>query len=282
MRVDDLIIDTMQMSDLPALHGLSASMGWPHRAEDWALNLRSGHGLVARDAIGRLHGSAMYFPMAQDRTSLGMVIAHPRLERSGLLELLTREAMERAGSYATFLNACSEVQVACQGIGALGHSLVYQTQGYVASVPMAAVSVKTRAARPEDMADILTCDTRAYSADRHHVLEPLFAASAAVRVLTRRGEIQGYACARRFGRGQVIGPVIARSEDDAISLIAPLLDRFVGEFVRFDTRLEDGPLRRFLLACGLHPVGTVVTMTFGDVPRGGPERVYGLSSHSHG
>ena len=59
----ELTARPMGMQDIPALHALSIGVQWPHRPEDWAMLIQLGQGVVAEDAIGRVVGSAMWWPM---------------------------------------------------------------------------------------------------------------------------------------------------------------------------------------------------------------------------
>src|ERR1044072_6464442 len=79
----ELTLSEMENADLNALHGLSLSVGWPHRAEDWQIVREMGRGVVARDAIGRVLGSAMCTDFTPDFTTIGMVITSPRLQMLG-------------------------------------------------------------------------------------------------------------------------------------------------------------------------------------------------------
>jgi hypothetical protein len=107
-------------------------------------------------------------------------------------------------------------------------------------------------------------------------------------VLECDGEITGFSVLRRFGRGYVIGPVLAlRSHDDlrAKALIGYWLAGRAGEFVRVDvpsgTSLPD-----WLIGQGLKRVDTVVKMVRNapaDMHTGEPDpvcRLYGLISQA--
>ena len=45
---------------------------------------------------------------------------------------------------------------------------------------------------------------------------------------------------RRFGRGQVVGPVLASCDEDAIAVVAPHLAAQEGHFVGLDTHEPTG------------------------------------------
>ena len=76
----ELTARPMRMEDVPALHPLSIGVQWPHRPEDWAMLIGLGQGVVAEDKIGRVVGSAMWWPMGPDLARICMVITTPRLQ----------------------------------------------------------------------------------------------------------------------------------------------------------------------------------------------------------
>ena len=80
-------------------------------------------------------------------------------------------------------------------------------------------------ARPMTAADeaaVRALDAAALTAERRAVLDALLSVSEGT-VVERGGEIVGFALCRRFGRGHVVGPVVAASEADALALVAPTL-----------------------------------------------------------
>ena len=90
----------------------------------------------------------------------------------------------------------------------------------------------------------------------------------------------GFALCRRFGRGHVVGPVVAASEADALALVAPHVAAHAGRFLRLDTLEAEGPFRAYLEACGLLLFDTLTLMSLGrDRAPVGPAKIYGLASH---
>ena len=101
-------------------------------------------------------------------------------------------------------------------------------------------------------------------------------------VIERAGRIAGYAIARRWGRGHVIGPVAAESAEDAQRLILALLSKLHGQFVRVDVYAEHG-LGGWLEGFGLERVGGTTAMVKGRRPvSDGPARMYALANQSFG
>jgi hypothetical protein len=84
-------------------------------------------------------------------------------------------------------------------------------------------------------------------------------------VLDRGGEAVGFALLRRFGRGHVVGPVVAPDAAAAKALIAHWLGSRSGQFLRIDVPEETG-LSGWLAGLGLVEVDTAVAMLRGEVP----------------
>lgn len=274
-----LSVTAMRACHLDALHRLSACVGWPHRQSDWEANLETGLGIVAVDEMERVHGSAMCFPYDDRAAAVGMVIANPKLRSSGLAEILAREAVERSGGRRAFLNACQNDVLFYHGLGAKRGEPVFKYEGVLKVNLVACAPIRDFA--PDDFVKVLELDQTSYDADRTEVLSGLLARSD-IRVIERAGQVAGFAMRRRFGRGYVIGPITAKRASDAVALATSLLVDLYGQFVRIDTRHNDGVFQQFLGSLGLRCKPDVVTMTFGRYSRIGSPSSYALSSHSTG
>jgi len=98
--------------------------------------------------------------------------------------------------------------------------------------------------------------------------------------LLRDGEPRGYAISRRFGRGHLIGPVVANSAADARALIEAALARLGQVFVRVDIPVTS-QLGEWLEGIGLRQVGDAITMVKGEpIVPAGPARVFALANQS--
>ena len=140
-----------------------------------------------------------------------------------------------------------------------------------------------------DLAEIAALDLAAYHADRMPVLARLLNVSKGL-ALVRDGRIVAFSLCRRFGRGHVIGPVIAKSDEEAIAVTRPHVVDHAGSFLRIDTRQQDGAFPQFLVQSGLPVYDTVTSMSLrrpwlvGDgapLGDGGP-LIYGLASQALG
>lgn len=281
----ELRADVMDVSDASQLHQLSISVVWPHRPEDWELAIRHGSGFIVHDEIERIVGSGMWSPLGDTHAAIGMVITAPRLQEHGTGRWLMNLLMEQTGERGLVLNATRAAYRLYLSLGFTPLSPVFQHNGRVSAKPSAVPAhgsnVRTKTA--DDRAAILALDQAAFALPRESVLNEVFDVSRGT-IIEKAGRIIGFALCRRFGRGHVIGPVVAESEADAMALIAPILADHHEQFVRMDTRVPDGPLRRFLVTNGVAHHDTVTRMALGRPlpPPQGAARTYGLVNQFFG
>jgi hypothetical protein len=236
--------------------------------------------VVAEDEIGRVVGSAMWWPMGPDFARIGMVITTPRLQEQGAARWLMQQIAGPIGARDKALTATREALRLYLSLGFRPGATVYLHQGKVVKTPAAIPGARPMVAADE--AAVRALDAAALTAERRAVLDELLAVSEGT-VVERDGEVAGFALCRRFGRGHVVGPVVAASEEDALALVAPHVAAHVGRFLRLDTREAEGRFRAYLEACGLSlfETGTLMALGRDRVPEG-PARIYGMASHSLG
>ena len=102
---------------LAKLQALSIGVGWPHRGEDWDFLRSVGQGVAAVDKIGRVVGSAMWFPFNEQFATIGMVITTPRLQAQGAGGWLMDNVLQRVGGRALGVNATAESLRLCVSLG---------------------------------------------------------------------------------------------------------------------------------------------------------------------
>jgi GNAT superfamily N-acetyltransferase len=270
--------------DVMLLHALSTGVGWPHRPKDWDFLRRAGHGIVAVDGIGRVFGSAMWFPHVHEFATIGLVITSPRTQAQGTGRWLMEQVFERCGDRNLSLNSTDAAYHLYLSLGFRKEAVVYQWQGEVVS-PLPAVPVldgELRSLPAENVDEIAALDERAFGTGRRRLLA-LLSEGASICVLRRGDEIVGYSMKREFGRGHVIGPIVASNDRDAIHLTAVHLRELVGRFARIDTREQTGPFADFLQQSRLGMNDTVTTMSKGRRFLNRKENepwVYGLAGHA--
>lgn len=286
MRVDnfDATARPITAGDRPALHELTVSVFWPHRADDLDLFIALGEGYLAIDEIGRPMGSAMSFKLADDFAMLGMMVTAPRLQELGTGRWLLSKIMEDCAGRDLRLSATRVAYRLYESAGFLPVGRIWQHQGIARPIhaPQAVPGLSVRPLAPADHAAIAALDAHAYGAVRARVLEKLLEVSQGV-VAEREGAVVGYALCRNFGRGKVVGPVVAEYERMAMHLVAPFVQANAGSFLRLDTPIENEHFAAFLAASGMGLYDTVTEMRIGPQRRAvaGPQS-WGLAAQSFG
>ncbi|TIN15135.1 MAG: GNAT family N-acetyltransferase [Mesorhizobium sp.] len=285
MRIGDV-----QDVDLERLHALSLSVGWPHRAEDWQFLRESGQGFVALDEIGRALGSAMWFPHGANFATLGMVITSPRLQTQGAAQWLMKRIFDRIPGRDLRLNATRAARRLYLSLDFQPEKTVYQCQG-IARVPTAGRPTEAhgsvRTLDAGDVAAAIALDAAGFGVRRIALVEKLFGQSAGYGLFDGN-KLTAFALCRPFGRGHVIGPVVAGSDPDALAVVRPHVADHSGYFLRIDTHMDNGEFAAFLSHSGMPVFDTVLTMSKGkclaDFSDGGSARpkTYALASQTLG
>jgi predicted N-acetyltransferase YhbS len=210
-----------------------------------------------------------------------MIIVSPDAQRQGIGARLMAALLADAAGRRVILNSTQEGEALYTRLGFRPYGAVTQHQAILASAPSVDRAVPIRPAKPEDGHAIKAIDEAASGMNRNRLLDALFGIADTV-VVERGGEITGYGCVRRWGRGVVIGPVIARDRADARAIIATLAAAHEGDFVRIDVTEQCG-LASWLVEIGLPQTDRVVSMSLGEPPQAAPgANLFALSNQSLG
>lgn len=259
----ELRIEDVNSVDIEQLHALSISVGWPLRAEDLKFLRAFGRGYVALDEIGRVAGSAMWFPHGEDFATVGMVITSPRLQANGTGQWLMQHVLADCEGRALRLNSTRAARRLYDLLGFQPVKTVYQCQGVVHLPAETATAPEGATVRPLDATDlsaVVELDARAFGVARDVLIGKLFPQSVGYG-LFRDGALTAFALCRPFGRGHVVGPVVATDDAEAIAVVHPHVLHHAGSFLRLDTHREGGAFAGFLARVGMPVFDTVLTMS---------------------
>jgi len=258
---------------------LSRQENWPHRSQDWQMALRLSSGAVALDDQGRVTGTILVTPYGADCAMINMVIVDRNVRGKGLGRRLMEQAFDLAGNRPLRLVATTDGMPLYQKLGFVPSGTILQHQGKVMEL---GAPDGVEAASIDDLPEIKALDRDAYGADREALIDAL-AERGQFAVIRRSGAIEAYAAIRPFGRGEVIGPVIAGSADAAKALIGFFAAPRSGAFLRVDTDSRTG-IAGWLEEIGLAHVGGGVAMD--RPPRTAAEqarpKVYALANQALG
>jgi GNAT superfamily N-acetyltransferase len=236
---------------------LSRQADWPHRLKDWRMALALSGGCAAVSGHGnRVIGTALMTPYGSDTATINMVIVDASVRGRGLGRKLMDAVLSLAGDRSLQLVATESGLPLYERLGFRMSGTVVQHQGHVARSIAAPAGI--RPARVYDIPPIIELDRAAYGADRGSLISHL-AGVGSLAVLERAGRPVGFSALRPFGRGEVIGPVVAANLDDAKALASHFLAARSGAFVRIDTDATTG-LGPWLAGSGLAHVGGGIAM----------------------
>lgn len=282
MAENRLTLRPMEQADISAIHALSKAEQWPHRAEDLADMLEVGSGIVA-EMGGAIIASTMWWPAGEACVTLGIVIVARTHRGAGLGRIVMEAAIDRIGDATILLNATEEGVPLYSRLGFTGIAEIIQHQGAAFSAPLIALAEgeRLRPVGERDAPRVAALIEGATGLVRPAMMKVLFQKAHGV-ALDRDGELTGVALFRRFGRGYVVGPVVAEDTERAKALIAQWLGARSGEFTRLDIT-GDSRLGEWLEDLGIIRVGRVVTMVRGPEPRQtGPGRSFAIVSQALG
>jgi len=255
--------ETATLAPLAAQHldgalALSRAAGWAHTRDDWKLISSISEGRVAL-AGGRVLGTALMTPFGTNCSAINMIIVDESQRGRGLGRRLTSAVIELAGDRECRLTATSDGLPLYEKLGFVTTHQVLRHQGIVAQVDTPG---NVQWIRPGDaMPTIKALDRAAFGADRD-ALHDALAKKGPFAVVRNRDNIVAFAATRSFGRGEVVGPVVAENAEQARDLIAFVLSGMEGRFVRIDIP-EQSDLSPLLERWGLPHEGGVVAMARG-------------------
>ncbi|WCN09649.1 GNAT family N-acetyltransferase [Marinomonas mediterranea] len=283
LQTYELTIRELNEEDIDKLHELSVAVRWPHRPNDWKLLLSlGGKGFVGCDPIGRIVASAMWFPYGDDFVTIGMLITSPKLQTLGAGRWLMKHVMRECSGRHVLLNSTKAAYRLYESLSFRPIHKIYQHQGIATpsvGVP-APADTQIRDMEADDLESILALDFKAFGLNRSNVINTILE-HATGTVLVRSGSIEGFSFCRKFGRGQVVGPIVSTNNDDAIALTAPHVSRHSGTFLRVDTSQQTGTFKDYLIRSGLAEYDTVTTMTNDQFePHQGDVTCYALASQA--
>ena len=263
----DLALRAFAPEYIPGALRLSQEAGWPHRAEDWALTLSVSQGVVAlRD--GEVVGTALC-SIFGEVASVNMIIVDARMRGHGLGRKLMQAVLELAGTRELRLTATTDGLPLYRKLGFEVTGEILQHQG---------IALRSEPELPVfegDAEGIAAMDLAASGMDRSALLSGIAEHGT---VLRAEG---GFALLRDFGRGQVLGPIVARDAATARALMSAGAMRAAGGFLRVD--LADPALAEHATRLGLAHVGGGTAMVKGAAPAATTEyATYALASQALG
>jgi ribosomal protein S18 acetylase RimI-like enzyme len=260
---DGVALRAMTSADLSAAHALTVEMRWPHRRVDWEQAFGHSEGLVAvRD--GQIVGTGLRSRWGAKHATIGLIVVAPALQGRRIGHRLMTALLDGLEGCSVLLHATSEGRGLYERLGFVRTGEIRQHQGIAQPAPLVAPGPGRRL-RPATEADLPTLhalDAAARGMPRPALIDELFRDADTTVVLDENDRARGFAVLRRFGRGHVIGPVVAPDNDGAQALIAHLAGLNAGRITRIDIDFDSG-LAEWVESLGLLRVDAPTAMVRG-------------------
>ncbi|SFE13956.1 GNAT family N-acetyltransferase [Paracidovorax konjaci] len=261
---DGVLIRPMTEADLPQAHALSAELRWPHRPSDWAQMFAHAQGIVA-ERDGQVVATAQRWLWGERHATIGLVIVSPACQGRRIGHRLMSTLLEGLEGRTVLLHATAEGRGLYERLGFVRTGEVRQHQGTALPTPLIALQPgwRLRPAGANEAPALRRLDAEARGMPRDALIDDLLdAAQDCVVLVDEDATPRGFAMLRRFGRGHLIGPVVAPDTESAKALIAHLAGLNAGHFTRIDIDWDSG-IAEWLESIGLLRVDAPTTMVRG-------------------
>ncbi|TCU41490.1 GNAT family N-acetyltransferase [Rhizobium azibense] len=276
MQTTQLDIVPFGTQHLEGALALSRQAGWPHRLGDWEMALALSTGFVVLEN-NKVVGTTLTTHFGGCAT-INMVIVAEAMRGLGLGRRLMDAGLNAARGEPCRLVATEEGLPLYEKVGFRQVGDILQCQGVCAAVE-APIDVEWM--QSGDLAEIAALDKAAFGADRSKLISYMKDIGR-FAVIRRGGHVAGFGATRAFGRGEVIGPVVAENAEDARKLILFQIAARRDRFLRIDTPKDFG-LSQWLAERGLIHVGGATAMQRGGQANLSPRvKTFALANQAFG
>ncbi|MEB2844440.1 GNAT family N-acetyltransferase [Rhizobiales bacterium RZME27] len=278
LNPSDITIVDLGPADAAEAQRLSLQEAWPHRLEDWQflLDISKGVGAICN---GKLVGTALLTPYGETGATCNMIIVDPAMRGLGLGRKLVERLLEKAGDLECRLIATEAGLPLYEKLGFVATGKIRQHQGVV-TAKLSFVGVID--ATPGDLDDLVALDRVALGLDRSALVAKLIDKQPFLLLRDKNG-LRGFASCRPFGRGHILGPLVARDDEAFKILLTASIARHHGKFLRVDLTDAAAAEVAVVEAAGLAKVGGGVAMTRPGIRSAEPvgdARVYALAAQA--
>ncbi|MBY5839205.1 GNAT family N-acetyltransferase (plasmid) [Rhizobium leguminosarum] len=257
MQTESVVLAPFEAHHLDGAVALSRAAGWAHRKEDWEMIWSLSQGRVAL-AGDRVVGTALMTPFGDTCSAINMIIVDESQRGRGLGRQLTTAVLELAGNRECRLTATNDGLPLYEKLGFVATDQIVRHQGIVSRVN---APQNVEWVEPDALPEIKAVDGAAFGASRDTLIDVL-SKEGRFSAIRNDDRIVAFASTRLFGKGEVVGPVVAENVEQARDLLAFILSGKEGRFVRIDIPEQTG-LSSQLEDWGMPQEGEVVAMVRG-------------------
>jgi GNAT superfamily N-acetyltransferase len=222
--------------DLEAAMRLKELSQWNQTEGDWRRLLDFGpQGCFAACLDQQVVGTVTTAVYGTDLAWIGMMLVAPEYRRRGLGKRLMQAALaylDRVGVATIKLDATAAGRPLYESLGFVTEGLIERWEGVAPSTR------EKESAITQDLPfeAVYALDRQAFGADRRPWIKALSADAPFPPLVVRRPgeELKGYGLVRRGSKAFYVGPVVAKDQEAALSLLDGILFRLAGERIYLD------------------------------------------------
>jgi GNAT superfamily N-acetyltransferase len=274
--------DTLTLSDLDGALALSDAAGWNQTADDWALFITRGQVLGCRAPDGSLVATAGALPYEGAAGWISMVLVARAWQHRGLATLLLQRCIQflRAAGMVPVLDATPAGEAVYRRLGFERGLQLARWEAELAPGGGLAALPGVRRTQASDTATLVQLDGAANGVSRGFLLGSFLARAGSRAWLSDDG--QGFVIVRQGRRAAQLGPLVATSATQAVSLLATALAGLSGR-VFIDALSRWPVITQWLQAHGFGLQRWFVRMALGNPPvLHASERLFALAGPEFG
>ena len=260
-------IERLSRSGVNMLLDWAAAEGWNPGLDDAApFQAADPEGFLILRVDGQPAAAVSVVRHDADIAFLGLFICAPEFRGRGLGARVFAAGLSHAEGRSVGLDA---VPAQVDRYAAMGFAASFSSRRWSGDVPQEWAARRSRSPDPAELMAMTTADQRAEGYRRDAFLSAYWTDAPGRRTLIlsdRSGEVQGWATVRRCRDGLKIGPLNARTPDDARSLIGDCAMALGASRVAIDIPSDAEPLWRMLERADFSPEFATTRMWKGTAP----------------
>lgn len=271
----------MTREDIPYCMELKQAANWNQLEQDWEMFLDAGDYHMVAEYQGKPVGSVISINYSGRFSWIGMVLVDPSMRRSGIGAQLLKAAIESNQGKGTIrLDATPKGKVLYETLGFQDEYTLARFQlAFLNNRILPAPDFACSRVTIEDFNLIADFDQEIFGANRKIILDRLFRMGRSYAwILLLEGQLIGYCMGRPGSNFEQIGPVVAKNESGAQSLLMHALGECQDKSVIVDSLSGQHQWNIFLKKIGFEIQRSFFRMYLGEHKfRGQPENQYAIA-----
>lgn len=263
-------IRLMRSSDIAAAMRLKNSEGWNQTEKDWQLLLEYAQDLcLVAEYDQEIIGTVTAINYSNDVAWIGMMLVDRMFRDLGVGKQLLRNILVKLETYKSVkLDATPAGHPVYKKLGFIDEYKIYRlTTPSLTNSLNDDSEISAEAIHTQDLQQIAELDRDIFGADRIFLLGSLLENHPNRGWLLKKdNQIAGYAFGRPGSRFSQVGPVCARTMDDAKAVIKRALTGLVGQQVVVDILCDKNGLLDWLISVGFTKQRHLVRMYYKENP----------------